>query len=472
MPLRLTETKGSWFVQRTRIATVVMVALTHAHCAGCSQRPLDADAATSDAADAADARRDTGVIRTDAGASVDASDAAALSCDAISDTPERWRRLPYACGCDARIALAPQHSAPPLQWQQCAGSDDCLRLVVDWPRRAPPNDSFGLNEYRVRGQRWIGYRRDDPPTRRARILFGTLDGAPTIAWDTRYLDPSAVSGCVGAFTEGPTPALELYWAIDGIGNVLRRALSLGAIDNVETWLQPIVEFDDRWESAVVPYFSVFERTAATTMGGTLWRSNPTTRRFEAIARSDALGGLVEATQLWGDQSWFLLSRRDDDVALCVVEANQSPREVFRPSPARSLGYRVTEEHIVLFVADIQHDAGSTHEDVQMFIAPRTTDPARFIPRLLWNMPSGSFPSPLGGFAMGGGWIAFNVRSPGGDWMVLVRASDGARIELRDRAPQWISWVDSEEVAHSVRPGGRFTYERIKLRTLGPVLPMQ
>jgi hypothetical protein len=57
-------------------------------------------------------------------------------------------------------------------------------------------------------------------------------------------------------------------------------------------------------------------------------------------------------------------------------------------------------------------------------------------------------------------------------MALVRASDGARIELRDRAPSWIAWVDSEEVAHSVRRDGRFTYERIKLRTLGPVLPMQ
>jgi hypothetical protein len=57
-------------------------------------------------------------------------------------------------------------------------------------------------------------------------------------------------------------------------------------------------------------------------------------------------------------------------------------------------------------------------------------------------------------------------------MALVRASDGARIELRDRAPSWIAWVDSEEVAHLVRRDGRFTYERIKLRTLGPVLPMQ
>jgi hypothetical protein len=223
---------------------------------------------------------------------------------------------------------------------------------------------------------------------------------------------------------------------------------------------------------VVPYFSVFERTAATTVGGTLWRSNPTTRRFEAIARSEALGGLIEATQVWNDQTWFLLSRSDDDVALWVVEANQSPREMFRPSPPRSLAYRVFEEHIVLFAANLQVEHGIAHPEVQMYIAPRTTDPARFVPRLLWNMPSGSSDSPLGGIVMGGGWIAFNVRSPGGDWMALVRASDGARIELRDRAPSWIAWVDSEEVAHLVRRDGRFTYERIKLRTLGPVLPMQ
>jgi hypothetical protein len=122
-----------------------------------------------------------------------------------------------------------------------------LRLVVDWPRPEPPNDSFGLNEYRVRGQRWIGYERDDLPTRRTRTLFGPLEGAPTIAFDARISQPGLASGCWGALTFGPTPGVELTWSIDGIGNVLRRALAVGAIDNVDTWLQPIVEFDDRWE---------------------------------------------------------------------------------------------------------------------------------------------------------------------------------------------------------------------------------
>lgn len=467
MPLRLSRASDVRRGKQASILAVVIAAMAHVHCAGCSHKPTDADAG-----DVVDGSRDTGVVPFDSGVVADVSDVVVPSCDAISDTPERWRRLPYACGCDGRIALAPQNAAPPLRWQQCAGSDDCLRLVVDWATRAAPNDIFSLIEYRKNGQRWIGYRRDDPPTRRTRVLFGPLDGAPTIAWETRDSYPDNYPGCSSAFARGPTPGVSLYWAVDGTGNVIRDTLGVGEIDNVEQWLQPIVEFDSRWERAVIPYVSVYERSAATTLGGTLWRSNSTTRRFEAIAQSDVLGGLVEATQLWREQSWFLLSRAEDDVALWVVEGNQGPREVYRPSPRRSLGYRLSEEDVVLFASDVQRDGGNIRETVQMFVAPRTTDPARFVPRLLWNMPAGAVPSPLGGFASGGGWMAFNVRAPGGDWMVLVRASDGARIELRDRRPDVIAWVDADELAHSVRRDGRFTYERIKMRTLGPVLPME
>lgn len=468
MPLRLSRASDVRRGKQASILAVVIAAMAHVHCAGCSHKPTDADAG-----DVVDGSRDTGVVPFDSGVVTDVADVVVPSCDAISDTPERWRRLPYACGCDGRIALAPQNAAPPLRWQQCAGSDDCLRLVVDWSSREAPNDIFSLIEYRVGGQRWIGYRRDDPPTRRARILFGPLDGAPTIAWESRDLSGGGPLGCYSDIEPGPTPAVLMWWPIDGIGNVLRYALSLGAISNVPEWLDPSVELvEPRWSTVVIPYVSVYERSAATTLGGTLWRSNPTSRRFEAIAQSDALGGLVEATQLWGDQSWFLLSRRDNDVALWVVEGNQPPREVYRPSPARSLEYRVFEDFVVLFASDVQRDGGNIRETVQMFVAPRTTDPARFVPRLLWNMPAGVVPSPRGRLVSGGGWMAFNVRAPGGDWMVLVRASDGARIELRDRRPDVIAWVDADELAHSVRRDGRFTYERIKMRTLGPVLPME
>jgi hypothetical protein len=453
----------------------VTLGLAMAVGVGCSQRSIDADATT----DVLDATRDGDVMRVGSGDAVqstvdgaDGGDGRVPSCDAISDTPERWRRLPYACGCDARIALAPQHAAPPLRWVPCESSDGCLRLVVDWPRREPPSDIFLLREYRVNGERWIGYQRDEPMIRRSRWLLGPLEGAPTVAFESRDNRPDLHPGCSASLAAGPTPGVQFLWPIDDVGNVTRRALSLGPIDRVEPWLEPSVEIGSRWESIAVPYFSVYERSAATAIGGVLWRSNPTSRRFEAIARSEVLGGFIEATQLWDEQSWFLLSRTDDDVALWVVDGTQAPHEVFRPSPPRSMGYRVFEDHIVFFAGVYPNRTSYEGYRGQLFIAPRTTDPARFVPRLLWNMPESFIRSPLTSPVMGGGWIAFNVRTPRGDWMVLVRTSDGARIELRDRRPEIIAWIDSEEVAYSVRIDGHFTYERVKLRTLGPILPMQ
>ncbi|MFO0560540.1 MAG: hypothetical protein U0269_21170 [Polyangiales bacterium] len=454
-----------------RVAAVGLTAVATAHCSACAS-PDRTDSGV-DAVAMADATPDTRNDGAMAPRDVVDVNLAAL-CAQVSDTPEQWQRLPFACDCDARIARHPEFAAPPLRWAPCADHAECFDLVADWRAPGQSSSPFEFRGREVDGQLYVFYGRRNMIEARDRFILSRLDGPPLVAWDVEPFG-DANRGCRAAPLEGPVFGLKLFWSPEG--QTIFSYVSIGGVANDAEWRTPVVDFlGERWRRALIPYVSAYGRDVAVSLGPTLWRSDPTTREFVSIAESADVRGPIEAIQLHGNQSWFLVTRAGRlgapyETVMGVVEGGLPPQIVYQPSVPRSLAYLLGDDVIV--IDESEPLVGAVGPTV-IRIANRTTNPAEFAPRDLWRVPP-SRRAEIGEAAIGGGWLALPTKQINGALprsLVLLRLSDGARYELADEgARDMVAYVTADEVAFGhYSPNGTFTIRRIALRSLGTPLP--
>ncbi|MDP3276300.1 MAG: hypothetical protein Q8Q09_13955 [Deltaproteobacteria bacterium] len=462
-----------------RLAPALCIALGFLGCVGSNIQDASIDGASGDVAGPRDARIDSArsdVVRQDAG-----RDEAALAaqCAEISATPERWQRLPFACECDARMAHSPELAAPPIQWRACTDRADCLDMVDDWRNPRSWHFTFEFLGHEIDGQLWIAYRREGPANTRDLIVVSHVDGPPVAAWEVA---PFAQEGCW---------ASDISWGGSHLGMSIWRARTqdrlvhfvlTGPPSNDPVWRERVVEMDEpRFERALIPYFTYWNRSVATTLGTNVYRNSAVTGRMESLASAAELRGEIAAVQIIENQTWFMLTEFNratgmyDDDSLWVIENNLPARRMYHPTGERRFaGYKIMGEQILLFERSPLAGDLQQREYEHLSVAQRTVDPAAWAPRNLWTMPLGAFVDTGLDVQFGGGWIAFASRMRDGSaetQLILLRLSDGARFEPDPGERVYnVDYVTADEVAYARRVRERVRVRRLRIRGLGTPIP--